>query len=369
VRAAVQRGERHVVIEELAFPERIGDDMAVLAVEANGMCGSDWEQYRGTLAAGDFLRLPVVPGHETVGRIARIGERAATRMGVGEGDRVALNSLVSCGACAHCLAGRRLFCAERLIYGYTPLSVAPGLWGGYADHMLLAPNTIVYPLPESVSAEDAVLFNPLAGGLDWLVRAGGVGLGCSALILGAGQRGLCAVVAAREAGAAQVILAGRGRNAWKLDLARELGATTVVDMEREDVVARVREVTDGAMVECALDTTPMATEPVRVALDCVRPEGTVVLGGLKGGADSVSGLAPDVLSQRGLTVRGVVGVSDWSKQEAVRIIASGRYPLHRLHTHTFALEEIDLALRTMGGEVEGGAPALHVTVRCGASVR
>jgi threonine dehydrogenase-like Zn-dependent dehydrogenase len=364
VRAAVQHGERRVVVEELTLPERIGDDMAVLAVEANGMCGSDWEQYRGRLPAGDFLRFPVVPGHETVGRIHAAGERAAARMGVAVGDRVALNSLVSCGVCRHCLAGRRLFCRERFIYGYAPLSIEPGLWGGYAEYVLLRPNTIVHPLGEDVSAEDAVLFNPLAGGFDWLCRAGGVSVGDDVLIVGAGQRGLCSIVAAVEAGAARIILAGRGRHAWKLRLAADLGATHVIDMEQTDVVAQVRDITGGDMVDCALDTTPNATEPVRIVLDSVRPEGTVVLGGTKGGIASVDGLTPDVLCARGITVRGVVGVSDWSKQEAVRVIAAGRHPLHRLHTHTFQLDEIDLALRTMGGEVEG-EEALHVTVRCG----
>jgi threonine dehydrogenase-like Zn-dependent dehydrogenase len=365
VRAAVQHGERRVVVEELTLPERTGDDMAVLAVEANGMCGSDWEQYRGGLGISNLVRLPMVPGHETVGRIHDIGSRAAQRMKVGAGARVALNSVVACGTCRDCLAGRRLFCAERFIYGYAPLSIAPGLWGGYAEYVVLRPNTVVYPLPESVSAEDAVLFNPLAGGFDWLCRAGGVSVGDSVLIIGAGQRGLCAIVAAVEAGAAHIILAGRGRHRWKLELARDLGATDVIDMEREDVVSTVREITGGDMVDCALDTVPNATEPVRIAVDSVRAEGTVVLGGIKGGVSGVDGLTPDTLCARGITARGVFGVSDWSKQEAVRVIAAQRHPaLHRLHTHTFALDQIDHALRVMGGEVDG-EEALHVTVRCG----
>jgi threonine dehydrogenase-like Zn-dependent dehydrogenase len=104
---------------------------------------------------------------------------------------------------------------------------------------------------------------------------------------------------------------------------------------------------------------------VRTALDSVRAEGTVVLAGIKGGVSSVDGLTPDALCARGVTVRGVFGVSDWSKQEAVRVIAAQRYPaLARLHTHTFGLGRIDHALRVMGGEVPG-EEALHVTVTCG----
>lgn len=362
-RAAVQTGARRVAIEELSLPDLLDPDMAVLAVEANGMCGSDWEQYRGTLSIGDYVQFPMVPGHETVGRIDRIGERARRRWGVKEGDRVAVNSLVSCGVCRHCLAGRRLFCRERFIYGYTPATLAPGLWGGYAQHMLLQPNTIVYPLSEAVSAEDAVLFNPLAAGFDWLVRAGGLGVGDTVVIIGAGQRGLCSIVAAVEAGAARIVLAGRGRHRWKLDLAAELGATHVVDLDAEELVPAVRALTGGEMADVSLDTTPIATEPVRMAVECTRPEGTVVLGGLKGGEAGVDGLSPDRLCAGGLTVKGVVGVSDWSKEQAVRVIGSGKHNLNRLHTHTLPLEDIDRALRIMGGEVEG-EEALHVTITC-----
>jgi threonine dehydrogenase-like Zn-dependent dehydrogenase len=362
-RAAVQTGARRVAIEEMSLPDLLEADMAVLAVEANGMCGSDWEQYRGTPSSSGFVRFPVVPGHETVGRIERLGERARARWGVEVGDRVAVNSLVSCGACRHCLAGRRLFCPERFVYGYTPTTVWPGLWGGYAQHMLLRPNTILYPLDESVSAEDAVLFNPLAAGFDWVCRAGEMRVGDTVVIIGAGQRGLCSIVAAVEAGAARVILAGRGRHPWKLDLARELGATHVVDLDRESLAASVADVTGGEMADVALDTTPIATEPVRMALDCVRPEGVVVLGGIKGSEAGIEGLAPDRLCARAITVRGVVGVGDRAKEQAVRVILSRRFPLNRLHTHTLRLEEIDRALRIMGGEV-GGEDALHVTITC-----
>jgi len=362
-RAAVQTGARRVAVEEMSLPDLLDDDMAVLEVEANGMCGSDWEQYRGRQSSGGWVRFPVVPGHETVGRIHAAGERFAARWGVAPGDRVAVNSLVSCGACRHCLAGRRLFCAERFVYGYTPATLWPGLWGGYAQHMLLRPNTILYRLDETASAEDAVLFNPLAAGFDWLCRAGELRVGDTVVIIGAGQRGLCSVVAAVEAGAARVILAGRGRHMWKLDLARELGATHVVDLDREALAPAVAEITGGDMADVALDTTPVATEPVRMAIDSVRPEGVVVLGGIKGSEAGVDGLSPDRLCARAITVRGVVGVSDRAKEQAVGVILSRRFPLNRLHTHTLPLEDIDRALRIMGGEVVG-EEALHVTITC-----
>src|SRR5204862_5817727 len=112
---------------------------------------------------------------------------------------------------------RALHGRDRLIYGLTPLARAPGLLGGYAQHVVLQPNTDVYPLPDHLSPEDAVLFNPLGAGFDWTCRVGGTRVGDSVLIIGPGQRGQCCVVAAAEAGASRIIVAGRGRRPWKFD--------------------------------------------------------------------------------------------------------------------------------------------------------
>src|SRR4051812_5198282 len=82
--AMVLEAPRRLVRRELPLPE-IGDDDALLRVEACGLCGTDHEQYTGALAAGE----PFVPGHESVGIIERIGSNAAARWGVSAGDRVA----------------------------------------------------------------------------------------------------------------------------------------------------------------------------------------------------------------------------------------------------------------------------------------
>src|SRR4051794_4867821 len=94
VTAAVQTGERRIEVQSLPRPVDITDEEALLAVEGNGMCGTDWEQYKGRLAG--VAPFPVIPGHEIVGRIAAIGDAAAVRMGVKVGDRVAVESTVPC---------------------------------------------------------------------------------------------------------------------------------------------------------------------------------------------------------------------------------------------------------------------------------
>src|SRR4029077_21226409 len=114
----------------------------LLRIEACGICGSDAEQYAGGLP----VRLPVVAGHEPLGIIEQVGDRAAKRWGVEVGDRVAVEAPIPCGRCPACRSGRYQVCRARGFlfgHGYVPLAPPPGLWGGYADYMYLDPCSIV----------------------------------------------------------------------------------------------------------------------------------------------------------------------------------------------------------------------------------
>ena len=130
VRAMVQEAPR--VLRARAFPlPTIGREDALLRVEACGICGSDYEQFEGALR----VPMPVIPGHEPVGIVEEIGEDASRRWNVRRGDRVAVETLLPCGYCRECVAGRYRLCrgtGAMSAYGYKPTSAPPSLWGGYA---------------------------------------------------------------------------------------------------------------------------------------------------------------------------------------------------------------------------------------------
>ncbi|WP_199432654.1 zinc-dependent alcohol dehydrogenase [Qaidamihabitans albus] len=360
VRAAVQVGPRRIEIREFPRP-KIGPDDGLLRVEANGICGSDVEVFKGHM--GGDRRAPMVPGHEPLGIVEEIGERAAERWGVRVGDRVALEVIVPCRSCHDCLTGRYQSCRNRrYAHGVTGVDVAPSLWGGLAEHLYLTPGAVLHKIDKRLPAEVAVMFNPLGAGVRWAVHLGGAGLGDTVLVLGAGQRGIAAVIAARAAGAGTIIVTGLASDAHKLELAREFGAdhTIVVGPDGvDDPVERVREITDGAMADVVLELTPMAAEPVSHALLAARHGGCVVLAGLKGGAEIP--LRTDLIIQRALNVRGAFGVDARGYADAIAIIESGRFPLERMHTHSFGLDDTALAMETLAGDVPD-AGAVHVSV-------
>ncbi len=132
----------------------------------------------------------------------------------------------------------------------------------------------------------------------------------------------------------------------------------------ENTVERVREITDGAMADVVLELTPLAAEPVTDALLAARHGGRVVLAGLKGNKEIP--LRTDLVINRALTVVGAFGVDARGYEEAIALIESGRFPLDKLHTHTFGLDDTALAIETLAGEVPGEA-AVHVSVHPGLS--
>lgn len=357
-RAVVQTAPRQLELRDLPIPD-IDDDSALLRVEACGICGSDAEQYAGVLP----VSLPVVPGHEPLGVIERIGDRAARRWGVNAGDRVAVEALIRCGHCRDCLAGAYQRCRGRgtlFGHGYVPLARPPGLWGAYAEYMYLDPFSVVHRVAPDLPVGLAVMFNPLGAGFRWAVDIPATKPGDAVLILGPGQRGLASAIAARAAGAGPIIVTGLGRDAAKLALARELGADHVIDVEREDARARVRELTGGRGADVVVEVTANAVDPVAEALRYVANGGRIVLAGVKG-FKPVPDFVSDFVVVKEITILGAFGVTWHAYEAAIRLIESRRLPLERMHTHDFPLDQAALAIETLAGEAPG-PPSIHSCV-------
>ena len=357
VRAVVQTAPRTLELREFPRPV-IGPEDGLLRIEANGICGSDVEQYKGHL----FRGFAVVPGHEPLGIIEEIGEKAAERWGVSVGDRVALEILVPCHHCAACISGRYQACPRRAAsHGYTPITQQPSLWGGLAEYTYLAPGSIVHPIDRDLPAELAVMFNPLAAGVRWAVHLGGAGIGSTVLVLGAGQRGLSAVIAAKAAGASTVIVTGlAARRA-------QTGAGPPVRCRPHDRRRRGghRGAGPGADrrggVDIVLELTPMALGPVGDALASARHGGRVVLAGLKGGRKAE--IDTDFVINRALTLVGAYGVDSPAYAEAIRIIESGVTPIAQMHTHSLPLDDTETAIQLLAGEGSGSPPSTYRSTR------
>lgn len=343
--AMVQTGNRTLEAQDIPIPD-IDDDSALLKLEACGICGSDYEQFEGKLRTPT----PVVPGHEPLGTIARIGDKAAARWGVDIGDRVAVETMISCRHCRSCLAGTYHLCDNRKIYSYIPTTEAPGLWGGYSQYMYLHPNSVVHRVSTELAPEIGVIFNPLGAGFRWAVEMPETQPGDTVVILGPGQRGLACVIACREVGAGTIIVTGLEADEAKLKLAKTYGADHTIDVDNEDVVRRVKEITQGRGADVVVDVSSYATQPVVDALSIVRAGGRVVLAGVKGFKE-VAGFVSDLVVLKEIKILGAIGVTASGYRSAIRLLESGRVDFELMHTHNFGLEDAELAIRTLAREI------------------
>lgn len=353
-KAAVLVGPHRIEIRELPLPE-IGPDDGLMRVEACGVCGADWPPYLGELF--DSYEVPLILGHEVVGRVERIGARASERWGVVEGDRIILEEPLPCGDCDWCRAGHYQGCAAPR-YGGKAVRLGSGLWGGYSEYMYLDPHALVHKMSTSVPVELAPLFVPISNGIYWVQKVGGAGPGSTVLIEGPGQHGLGCVVGAKEAGADCVIVTGLARDARRLALARELGADFTIAIDTEDAVARVREITDGKMAGTVVNVTAGAPRALSMAVDLAGAMATVVVAGTAHAP--AQDFMPDKIMAKELTLKGVRGRYADAIKPAIALIESGKYPLHKLSTHTFPIEATEQAIKTVGGQ--GEADAIHVSV-------
>lgn len=356
--AVVLDGPGRLVRRQLPVPE-VGDDDAVVRVEACGLCGTDHEQYSGVLP----VAYAFVPGHETVGVVEAVGPAAARRWGVAVGDRVAVEVFQSCRSCAACVAGDHRRCARHGLgdmYGFIPVDRPPGLWGGYATHQYLGPDSLVLKVPDGLDPVVATLFNPLGAGLRWASTLPGTGPGDVVAVLGCGIRGLAALVAAREAGADFVMVTGRGaRDHLRLQTARRFGADLVVDIDDTDPVPALLGAVGPADV--VIDVTAKAPGAAAQAVALARAGGTIVVAGTRGTADT-RGFQPDHLVYKELRVLGALGVDTAAYASALALLGAGTYPWDEVPRRVVGLDDVEELLVAMAGTGDQEPPVHGVLV-------
>ncbi|MEU4481085.1 alcohol dehydrogenase catalytic domain-containing protein [Micromonospora sp. NPDC023966] len=361
VRAAVRTAPRTTEIREFPLPA-VGDDEALLRVEVAGICGTDVKLYDNPVIGG-----PVIMGHENVGIIEHAGPGFTRLHGVRDGDRVFVEHYVGCYHCEWCRIGEFRHCeatdwrtnSDARRYGYTPATNDGTLWGGFSEYMFLPWNAVVHKVPEGVTAELAGLVTPLSNGIEWALRAAGVGYSDTVLIQGPGQQGLSQVVACKQAGASQIIVTGTARDKARLELARELGADHVIDILQEDPLERVMEITGGRGVDFVLDCTSRAgVGPVLLGVDALKRREGVLL--IQGELAAFPDFPVKKITEKAITIKSARGHSYEACELALEQLASGRFPLEKLATHRFALEDVDLAIRTLGGE--GVGDVIHISL-------
>ena len=343
-RAAVFLGDGTYEVREFPVPDPPPGG-AVLRVEAVGLCGSDVAQYHGVALIPGASMFPVVPGHETVGRVERLAPDAA--LGVEEGDRVAVDEILQKEG------GFR-------VYGYTAMTPDRelGLWGGYGEYMQIFPGTVLHRLTDRYPAEQLTLFEPLANAVHW-TDAVGAHEGDVVVIQGPGHQGLAVLEAVLAKRPSVVVQTGVAADRLRLDAATAIGATHTVAVDEQDVTAAVADLTGGRMADVVMDVASVP-QTVQAAIDLVRWNGRILLAGLKHFAP-VS-IVSDWIVMKALTVVGGSGYTVESMRRAVEMLEGGEVKSEVVVGEVFGLDGIDEAMALLARSVPG-RDAVRVSLR------
>ena len=253
-----------------------------------GICGSDVHYYAEGRIGNQIVQYPATLGHECAGTIVELGE-GVTSLKVG--DRVALEPGVPCGKCVECRSGRYNLCPDVKFFATPP-------YDGCLMNYVAFPAEFAFKLPDNVSSIEGALIEPLAIGIN-AALTGGVKLGDTVLVFGAGCIGLVSLLAAKAAGASKVIVADILPN--RLKVAEKLGGIPVNSKE-QDVVAEVMRLTGGKGAQVVLDCAGFS-QTVASSLRAAAIAGKIVVVGL--GDSELNGLPFSLVSTHELTLTSI----------------------------------------------------------------
>lgn len=321
----------------------------VVAVEATGVCRSDWHAWSGH---DPDVVLPHVPGHELAGTVVALGD-GVPRRGAGRGDgfavgdRVTAPFVMACGTCAACRAGQQQVCERQEQPGFTR-------WGSFAEQVVVERAAVnLVALPEAVSSDVAALLGcRFATAFRAVLAVGRLQAGERVAVHGCGGVGLSAVQIAVAAGARVVAV---DVSPGALELARSLGAEADVDAGQvPDAAAAVRELTGGGahLSLDALGSPATCAGSVR----SLRPRGRHVQVGLLPHGDTP--VPFDRVVALELELLGSHGMAAHAYPELLALVTAGRLRPDLLVTRTLGLDDAAEALRSVGEQ-----PGIAVVTR------
>jgi alcohol dehydrogenase/L-iditol 2-dehydrogenase len=313
--AVVQYGldAHQTELREVPVP-RVADGEVLLRVGAASVCGSDVHQYLATRSWR--VEVPVTLGHEFTGTVAAAGSGVD---GFREGDRVVSETAARiCGRCVYCRSGQYNVCPHRQGFG----TMVDGAMAGY----VAVPARCLHHIPDTLPFETAALTEPTCVAYNAVVERSLVKPGDIVLVLGPGPIGLLCLSVARLRGAGTLIMAGLSADAARLELARTLGATHTVDLERDDLSAVLAGIGDGYGADLVIDAAGVSAS-FRTAMASVRPMGQITKVGW-GPAPLNASLDPIV--GKAVTVNGSFSHTYRTWERVIEILAAGQINVRAL---------------------------------------
>jgi threonine 3-dehydrogenase len=318
-----------LTVTEAPIPT-LGPRDVLVKVQAASICGTDlhirdWDRW-----AQNRIQPPLIVGHEFCGEVAEIGS-AVTQARVGA--FVSVEGHIADGTCYQCRTGNAHICENLVIVGVD----RPGCFAEY----VAIPETNVYAMEPGIPIEVAAIQDPFGNAVHTTLSGEIAGL--TVAVVGSGPIGCCAIAVARASGARAVF--ATDVRAFRLELARKMGADRTIDASKVDPVAAVREATEGHGADVVLEMSGHA-DGIGQAFRMLRRGGRISLLGIPSQPVALD-LAEDVIF-KGATVLGINGRRMWQTwYQGQALLRSGKVDLSPLITHTLPLKEIETGIELL----------------------
>lgn len=338
MKAVITYGPQDYRLEERPVPQA-GPGEVVIKVDHSGVCASDIKCYFGAYHFwGDESRVgycqpPITAGHEFAGEVVQLGEGAGEKYGLKIGDMAVSEQIIPCGECRYCATGKYWLCRRHEIYGFRQF--APG---SMAEYMKFPAGARNYKLPDGMPMRRAAVVEPLACSIHAVQRAQ-IQFGDVVVIAGAGTLGLGMIAAAKLANPS--LLISVDPKPYRLEAAKKMGADMVMNPDREDVVAKVRNLTEGYGCDVYIDATGYP-ESVLPGLLMLRKLGTFVEYGVFREPATIDWTI--IGDMKELNIYGA-HLAPYTFSLAIDYINRGLINVDPIVTHELPLEEYETAIR------------------------
>ncbi|MCX7786158.1 MAG: galactitol-1-phosphate 5-dehydrogenase [Spirochaetes bacterium] len=266
MKALVLEKYNTLVYTDVPPPKIKAPDEVLIKVKAVSVCGSDVHGLDGSTGR----RIPpIIMGHEGSGVVVDVGKEVRSFK---KGDRIVFNSTLFCGKCDFCLHGQINLCDTRKVFGVSCEEYK--LDGAFAEY-LVVPERILYPIPDTLSHEEAALVEPFSVGFH-AVRVAELGISDTVLVIGTGTIGSFIIQSLRLKGAGTII--ATDIDADKLQLAQQQGADVTINTKEEDLSTAVKRIAPGG-VDIVFDVVGKA-QTARAGLQLLKKNGKLVMVGL-----------------------------------------------------------------------------------------
>lgn len=311
-----------------------GTNEVLIRIHKTGICGTDLHIYNWDDWAQRNIHVPRIIGHEFVGEIVEVGHGVT---GYAVGDRVTAEGHVTCGICRNCRTGKRHLCDKAV-------GIGGGRDGAFAEYMAI-PAANLWRVHADISSDLAAIFDPFGNAVHSALSFDLIGE--DVLITGAGPIGLMSAAVCRFSGARHVVITDR--NDYRLNLARQLGATRTVNTEQESLrdVMNEMKMSNGFDIGLEMSGSPKA---LNTMIDCMYNGGSIALLGFLPPTTQINW---DQVIFKGLHLKGIYGREMFNTWYKMAHMLRGGLNIAPVITHRFPVSQFHDAFEVMRSRASG----------------